>query len=163
MQNNVPSGLRLRRTAGADLSACENFVVMLDSSDTIQLHDGSVKTPYVLLEGPASGVEGSILALDPTEPVRIKTAGAHTIHAPVYLDIATGKASPTASAIRLGFCLETKASGEGNVLIRPHVAIQPVTTLTALGQTISGTYSQAEVQAISTKVDALIALVKKAN
>lgn len=163
MQSNVPSGLRLRRTAGADLSAKENFIVMLDSSDEIQLHDGSVKTLYVLDEAPADGEEATLIALDPTEPVRVKTAGAHTIHAPVYLDISTGKASPTASAIRLGFALETKASGEGNVLIRPAPAIQPVTTLAALAQTISGTYSQAEVQAISDKVDALIALLKKAN
>lgn len=139
MQSNVPSGLRLRRTAGADLSAKENFVVMLDSDDLIQLHDGSVKTPYVLDEAPAEGEEATLIALDETEPVRIKTAGAHTIHEPVYLDVATGKGSPTASAIRLGFALETKASGEGNVLIRPAPAIQPVTTLAALGGALTGT------------------------
>lgn len=139
MQSNVPSGLRLRRTAGADLSAKQDFIVMLDSSDEIQLHDGSVKTPYLLTEAPADGEEASIEAIDPTVPCRVKTAGAHTLHEPVYLDIATGKATPTASAIRLGFCLETKASGEGNVLIRPAVAIQPVTTLAALAGSLTGT------------------------
>jgi len=163
MQSNLPSGLRLTRAAGADLSDKQDYIVMLDGSDTIQLHDGSVRTPYLLLESPASGEDGIITALDPTEPVRVKTAGSHTIHAPVYLDTATGKATATASAIRLGFALEAKGSGEGNVLIRPYVAIQPVTTLTALGQTISATYSQAEVQAISTKVDAVIAKLKLAN
>lgn len=139
MQNNVPSGLRLRRTAGADLSAKENFIVMLDGSDEIQLHDGSVKTPYLLTENTDDAAEGTIEALDPTVPVRVKTAGAHVIHAPVYLDISTGKATPTASAIRLGFALETKDSGEGDVLIRPAVAIQPVTTLAAIAGTLTGT------------------------
>ena len=163
MQTNIPTGLRLNRTSGADLTLCLGYIVMLDASDLIQLHDASVKTPYLLLESPASGEDANIEALDPTIPVRVKTAGAHTIHTPVYLDVATGKASPTASAIRLGFALETKASGEGNVLIRPAVAIQPVTTLAPLAQTISSSPTQAEVQAISTKVDALIALAKLAN
>lgn len=139
MQTNVPTGLRLRRTSGADLTLCLGYIVMLDASDLIQLHTGAVKTPYLLLESPASGDEAMIEALDPTVPARVKTAGAHTIHAPVYLDIATGKATPTASAIRLGFALETKASGEGNVLIRPAVAIQPITTLAALTGTLTGT------------------------
>lgn len=163
MQNNVPTGLRLRRTAGADLSAKQNFIVMLDGDDAIQLHDGSVKTPYLLLENAGDGAEAALEALDPGVPARVKSAAAHTIHAPVYLDAATGKATPTAGAVRLGFALEAKGAGEGDVLIRPAVAIQPVTTLAALGQTISGAYSQAEVQAISAKVDALIALLKKAN
>lgn len=163
MQSNLTPGLRLNRLAGADLSAKEGFVVMLDSSDAIQIHTGAVRTPYVLIDAPESGECGIIDALDPTEPKRVKSADAHVIHTPVYLDVATGKATATASAIRLGFALETKGSGEGNVLIRPYVAIQPITTLTALGQTISGSYSQSEVQAISTKVDAVIAALKKAN
>ncbi len=163
MQTNIPSGLRLRRTAGVDLSLCLGFVVMLDGSDLIQLHDGSLKTPYLLLEPAYSGEQASIEALSPTVPIRVKTAGAHTIHAPVYLDIATGKATPTPSAIRLGFALETKASGEGNVLIRPYVAVQPVTTLAALNQTTSGAYVQAEAQATATKVDAIIAALKLAH
>lgn len=37
------------------------------------------------------------------------------------------------------------------------------TTIAALAQTISGSYSQAEVQAISTKVDAVIAALKTAK
>ena len=163
MQTNVPTGLSLRRTSGADLTAKLGFIVMLDGSDLIQLHDGSVKTPYLLNESPASGESAMIEALDPTVPIRVKSAGAHTIHAPVYLDVATGKATPTPSAVRLGFALETKASGEGNVLIRPYVAIQPVTTLAALAQTIGGTYSESDVQAISTKVDAIIAALKLAH
>lgn len=36
-------------------------------------------------------------------------------------------------------------------------------TVAALGQTISGTYSQSEVQAISTKVDAILTALKNAN
>lgn len=164
MQTNVPTGTTLRRTAGADLSAKKDFIVMLDSSDEIQLHDGSVKTPYLLLDNTDDTKEGSIQALVPNEPVRVKSASAHTKHAAVYLDVATGKATPTASSIRLGFALETKAdTSEGSVAIRPEVAIQPVTTLAALAQTTSGSYVQAEVQAIATKVDAIIALLKKAN
>ena len=163
MQTDIPSGLRLRRTSGADLTAKLGFIVMLDGSDLIQLHDGSVKTPYLLLEPASSGEQASIEALDPTVPIRVKAAGAHTIHTPVYLDVATGKASPTASALRLGFAMETKSSGEGNVLIRPYVAIQPVTTLAALNQTTSGTYQQAEAQATAAKVDAIIAALKLAH
>lgn len=138
MQNNVPTGLRLRRTAGADLSSSQDFIVMLNGSDAIVLHDGSFKTPYLLHEAPASGEEATIEALDPTVPVRIKTAGAHTIHAPVFLDAATGKASATVSGVLLGFCLETKSSGEGNVLIRPCPAlIQPRKATLAAGATPS--------------------------
>lgn len=123
MQNNVPTGLTLRRTAGADLSAKQDFIVMLDSSDEIQLHDGSFKTPYLLLEDAADGKEAAIQALDPGTPCRVKSAGAHTIHAPVFLDAATGKATATVGGVLLGFCLETKSSGEGNVLIRPCVGV----------------------------------------
>jgi hypothetical protein len=164
MQTNVPTGTTLRRTAGADLSAKKDFIVMLDGSDEIQLHDGSLKTPYILLENTDDTKEGSVQALNPNEPVRVKSASAHVKHAPVYLDVATGKATPTASAIRLGFALEAKAdTSEGSVAIRPDPAIAPVGTLALLAQDISATYVEAEVQAISTKVDALIALVQKAR
>ena len=163
MQTNSTPGLRLNRTAGADLTGSESCIVMLDSSGLIQLHTGILATPYVLIDSPASGMDGIIDALDPTLPVRVKSAGAHTNGAPVYLDPETSQASPTPSSLRLGFALESKASGAGNVLIRPAPAFQPITTLAPLGQTISGSYTQAEVQAISTKVDALIAALKLAN
>lgn len=164
MQTNVPTGSILRRTAAADLSAKKDCVVMLNSSDAIVSHDGSVKTPYILLENTDDTKEGGIQAIIPEVPVRVKSASAHTRHAPVYLDVATCKATPTASAIRLGFALEAKAdTSEGTVAIMPNVAIQPVTTLEPLAQTTSVTYVQAEVQAIATKVDALINLLKKAN
>ena len=135
---------------------------MLNSSDEVVLHDGSLAKAYVLIDAGADETEVGIQALAGAG-IRVKSAAAHTDGAPVYLDIATGKATSVQSAIRLGFAEEAKSSGEGSILIRPEVQIAPVGTLAALGQTISGTYSQSEVQAISTKVDALIALVKLAR
>lgn len=41
--------------------------------------------------------------------------------------------------------------------------VETQTALADLGQTISGTYAQAEVQAISDKVDALLAKLRTAN
>lgn len=163
MQNNVTAGPILRRTAGADLSEKENFIVMLDSSDEVVLHDGSLANAYVLIDAAGDGEEVGILSLVGLDAVRVKSAAAHDAAAPVYLDIATGKGSAAQSKIRLGFAEESKLVGEGNILIRPAVEIAPVGTLAALAQTISGTYSQSEVQAISTKVDDIIAALKLAR
>ncbi len=162
MQNNTAPGPILRRTAGADLSLKEKFVVMLNSDDQVVLHDGSLAKAYVLIDAGIEDAEVGIQALG-NAGIRIKSALAHTNAAAVYLDTATGKATPTASAIRLGFAEETKASGEGDVLIRPDVEIAPVGTLAALALTITDPPTQAEVQAIADKVDALIALVKVAR
>lgn len=162
MQNNVATGPILRRTAGADLSLKEKFVVMLNSDDQVVLHDGSLAKAYVLIDADVEDAEVGIQALG-NAGIRIKTAGAHVNGAAVYLDVATGKATATGSAIRLGFAEETKAIGEGDVLTRPDVQIAPVGTLALLAQNISAAYVEAEVQAISDKVDALIALVKVAR
>lgn len=163
MQNNATAGPILRRTAGADLSEKENFIVMLNSSDEVVLHDGSLANAYLLIDPAGDGEEAGIQSLVGDDAVRVKTAAAHADGAAVYLDIATGKGTATPSAIRLGFSEEIKLIGEGTVLFRPSVQIAPVGTLAALAQTISGSYSQAEVQAISTKVDAIIAALKLAR
>lgn len=62
-----------------------------------------------------------------------------------------------------GQCFESAASGDSTCLVRLEPMPKQSTVITALGQTISGTYSQSEVQAISTKVDAIIAALKVAG
>lgn len=54
--------------------------------------------------------------------------------------------------------------------LKDNVGIQPELcevlangTLASLAQTISGTYTQAEVQAISAKVDAIIVMLRKSG
>jgi hypothetical protein len=162
MQNNVPSGSILRRTAGADLAAKLLFVAMLNSSDAAVLHNGALAKPYLIVDAGASGAEVGLKAID-SEPVRIKCAGVIDEGAAVYLDVATGQATATASAIRLGFAEEDKASGAGDVLVRPDVQIAPVGTLAPLALTIGGSYNQTQVQNISDKVDAVIAALKLAR
>ena len=129
MQSNCAQGTHLRRTAGADLSSSENYIVMLNSSDEVVLHDGSNKQAYLLFDGGALGDEVTIIALNGySGQLRAKSSVAHTIHTPVYLDTATGKVTGVQSSVRLGFAEETKAVGAGDVAFRPDVLILPRAT-----------------------------------
>jgi hypothetical protein len=159
MQNNVQP-CSIRRTTGAAIAV--NLVVMIDSSNLAQIHDGTLTKPYLAYEGVGSGEQITLLEIG-DDPIRVVSAGAHTLGAAVYLDIATGKATATASKLRLGFAREDKSSGAGTILIAPDVQFAPVGTLALLAQTTAGTYTQAQVQAIADKLDALIALVQKSR
>lgn len=83
----------------------------------------------------------------------------------VFWDASPGEVTKTAAdGVPLGVAFEDAGSSDSTVLVLlPEGSNKTAANVAALGQTISGTYTQAEVQAISTKVDAVLTALKNAG
>lgn len=113
-------------------------------------------------------VEGVVQFPKATGSSTAINVGAH-----VYYKASDGTASKTASdGLPLGVAVPaalgdpTTAAGDSDSTVRVKLfetAPLRAAVVAALGQTISGTYSQSEVQAISTKVDAILSALKTAG
>lgn len=62
-----------------------------------------------------------------------------------------------------GMCTEAASSGATSAKVKLDPQAKQAAVVAALAQTISGTYSQSEVQAISTTVDAILSALKAAG
>ncbi len=83
----------------------------------------------------------------------------------LFWDVDPGVASKTAADGRhMGVCVNAASVTDAfvDVMLRP-AAIGTAANVAALAQTIGGTYSQTQVQAISTAVDAILTALKNAG
>lgn len=109
---------------------------------------------------------GSAVEISSSLNIIYVEASAAIARGAAVMPVVTGQKVVTATASKtiLGLALD-KAAADGD-LIRVILAetgsrfIFPAAAVANLNQTISATYSQAEVQAISTKVDALLASLR---
>lgn len=119
----------------------------------------------------ASGRLGNLAVGEVYEfPKATGSSTAITCGAQVFYKSSDGTASKTASdGAPLGVAVPkvggdpTTAATDDDTVVRVllfHVPPPRAAVVAALGQTISGTYSQSEVQAISTKVDAILTALK---
>jgi hypothetical protein len=114
----------------------------------------------------ASFAAGSAVEISSSLNIIYVEASAAIARGAAVMPVVTGQKVATATAAKtiLGLALD-KAAADGD-LIRVILAetgsrfIFPAAAVANLNQTISATYSQAEVQAISTKVDALLAALR---
>lgn len=83
----------------------------------------------------------------------------------LFWDSDPGVATKTAAdGKHMGVCVNPASTTDAyvEVLLRP-ASVGTAANVAALGQTTSGTYQQAEVQAIATKVDAILTALKNAG
>lgn len=114
-------------------------------------------------------LSGELGAIHPFHVVNVpKATGAGTdigFGATLFWDPTPGRASKTASdGNPFGVCVRAATVDDTSVdvLMRPS-GIGTAANVAALAQTTSGTYQQAEVQAIATKVDAILTALKNAG
>lgn len=152
MKNFIQEGQTLSFVAGADYS----------SGDPVIL--GALMG--IVVADVLSGATGQAMVSKCAEVDKV-SAQAWTMGQRVYFDVSLAKFTTVqdSDAHYAGVAIEAAAnpSSTGKIKLNASGGGGQAATVAALAQTISGTYQQAEVQAISTKVDAILTALKNAG
>lgn len=149
MKNYTGKANSINYTAGADISSGEVVVV----NDIVTVAAGDI----------ANGSEG-VLLLEGEFEVAKQASLAINQGDQVFWDAGNDEADKTGSNVPMGVCTKAAAESDTKVRVKLHGnSKKQAANVAALAQDISNTYVEAEVQAISTKVDAILTSLKNAG
>jgi predicted RecA/RadA family phage recombinase len=150
MKNNIRDGKALPYTLGGTLSSGD--VVVIGNRVGILSNDG---------------VSGDIVSaeMEGAYECTKTTSQSWSVYDQIFWDTNTSKMTKTANSTSIfaGYALEAAGSNDETGKVMLCDPAPKAATVAALAQTISGSYTQSEVQAISTKVDAILTALKNAG